>query len=219
MAEFIEQHDASYPAMFGAVFGSEQTSGSETEINTRRIAFAIATHERRLRSNRTPWDEFNAGDDDALTPAQVRGLRVFRERAQCSSCHLPPIFGDGAFHFTGFHRPSHDPGREGVNGRPSDRGEMRTPTLRNVGLRVAGGLLHTGAGIGSSLESVIETYVQGGLRDDPEVSAVPITESIEPLDLSQDEIHDLIDFLAHGLTDPRVAAELPPFDRPRLGSE
>jgi hypothetical protein len=25
--------------------------------------------------------------------------------------------------------------------------------------------------------------------------------------------------LVHGLTDPRVATESPPFDRPRLGSE
>jgi cytochrome c peroxidase len=216
---FIAQNGGSYPEMFRAAFGSEQTSGPDDEINTRRIAFAIATHERRSRSNQTPWDLFNAGDDEALTPVQIRGLHVFRERARCSSCHLPPLFGDGAFHFTGFHRPSLDPGREGINGRPSDRGEMRTPTLRNVGLRVQGGLLHTGAGVGSSLESVIDTYVQGGLRDDPEVVAVPITESVEPLDLTQDEIDDLIDFLVHGLTDPRVAAELPPFDRPRLGSE
>lgn len=219
MAEFIAESGGSYPEMFRLAFGGEQTSGLETEINTRRIAFAIATHERRLMSNQTPWDRWNAGDDEALTPAQIRGLRVFRERAQCSSCHLPPLFGDGAFHFTGFHRPSLDPGREGVNGRETDRGEMRTPTLRNVGLRAAGGLLHTGAGIGGSLESVIDVYVQGGLRDDPEVSAVPITQSVEPLDLTEQEVEDLIDFLSNGLTDPRVAAELPPFDRPRLGSE
>jgi hypothetical protein len=96
---------------------------------------------------------------------------------------------------------------------------MRTPTLRNVGLRVAGGLLHTGTGPGGSLESVLETYVQGGLREDPEVAAVPITESIEPHDLRQEEVDDLLDFLVGGLTDPRVAAELPPFERPRLGSE
>jgi cytochrome c peroxidase len=219
LADFIAEYGGSYPALFQAAFGSEQTSGAETEINTRRIAFAIATHERRLTSDQTPWDYFNAGDDDALTEAQVRGLRVFRERAQCSSCHLPPLFSDGAFHYTGFHRPSSDPGRGAINGRPTDNAEMRTPTLRNVGLRISGGLLHNGAGLGASLESVIETYVQGGLRDDPEVSAVPITESIQPLDLSEQEVADLIDFLVNGLTDPRVAAELQPFDRPRLGSE
>jgi hypothetical protein len=29
----------------------------------------------------------------------------------------------------------------------------------------------------------------------------------------------MVDFMRHGLTDPRVAAELSPFDRPKLGSE
>lgn len=219
MAAFIAEYNSSYPALFEAAFGSEQTSGAATEINTRRIAFAIATHERRLTSDQTPWDAFNAGDDAALTDAQLRGLRVFRERAQCSSCHLPPLFSDGAFHFTGFHHPSSDPGRGAISGRPTDNAEIRTPTLRNVGLRVNGGLLHNGAGLGASLESVIDTYVKGGLRDDPDVLAVPITASIQPLNLSEQEVADLIDFLAHSLTDPRVAAELPPFDRPQLGSE
>src|SRR5690606_908609 len=175
--------------------------------------------ERGLRSNQTPWDAFNEGDDGALTAAQIRGLLVFRERAQCSSCHLPPLFSDGAFHFTGFHHPKDDPGREGISGRAADRGKMRTPTLRNVALRAAGGLLHTGAGPGVSLETVLATYLTGGLRDDPEIAEVPISESVEPLELSPDEVEDLLDFLVRGLTDPRVAAELPPFDRPRLGSE
>lgn len=219
MLGFITDNGASYPELFAAAFGSEQTSGPETEINTRRIAFAIATHERRLQSNQTPWDVFNAGDDAALTDAQVRGLVVFRERAQCSSCHLPPLFSDGAFHFTGFHRPTLDPGREAITGRETDRGQMKTPTLRNLSLRVDGGLLHNGSGLGSSLGSVVETYVGGGLRDDPDVAGVPITASIEPLDLSEQEIDDLLEFLLGALTDPRVAAELPPFDRPRLSTE
>jgi cytochrome c peroxidase len=219
MADFIASGGSSYPELFRRAFGDAHTSGPETEINTRRIAMAIATHERRLSSSQTPWDRFNAGDDSALTASELQGLLVFRERAQCSSCHLPPIFADGALHFTGFHRPSSDLGREAITGRPTDRGEMRTPTLRNVGLREPFGLLHTGTGLGASLDSIVLTYVAGGLRDDPEVSLAPITESIEPLDLSEEEIAALIEFMRFGLTDPRVAAELPPFDRPRLQSE
>jgi cytochrome c peroxidase len=96
---------------------------------------------------------------------------------------------------------------------------MRTPTLRNVGLREPFGLLHTGAGPGTSLETVVLTYMAGGLREDPEIIGVPIAESIEPLDLSEQEVADLIEFMRTGLTDPRVAQELPPLDRPRLGSE
>jgi hypothetical protein len=39
------------------------------------------------------------------------------------------------------------------------------------------------------------------------------------MNLPDFEFEQLLDFVQNGLTDPRVAAELPPFDRPRLGSE
>ena len=38
------------------------------------ILLAIATYERTLVPNQTPWDAFNGGNPNALTPAQVRQL-------------------------------------------------------------------------------------------------------------------------------------------------
>jgi cytochrome c peroxidase len=218
MAEFIGEHGNSYPAMFAAAFADEQTSGPSDEINTRRIAFAIATHERRLRSDQTPWDRWNEGDDDALTAEQLRGFELFMGKAQCELCHRLPMFADGSFHFIGFHKPEWDLGRSAVNafGTP---GAMRTPTLRNTGLREASGLLHRGAGVGSSMVDLVELYDVGGLVDDPDVTAVPIDATIEPLNMTDAEKADLVDFLRHALDDPRVAAESAPFDRPRLSSE
>jgi cytochrome c peroxidase len=217
LTSFIAENEASYPKLFAAAFGDEQTSGPADEINTRRIAFAIATHERRLLSNQTPWDRWNAGEAEALTPAQVRGWEL--HRVHCDSCHRAPIFSDSDFHFIGFHRPSWDPGRKAIDPEFGVAGAMRTPTLRNVGLREATGLLHNGAGVGASLAAIIELYDQGGLVDDPEIAAVPISPSILPLNLTQDEKADLLDFLQHGLEDPRVGAQLAPFDRPLLSSE
>jgi cytochrome c peroxidase len=219
VALFIATHGASYPRLFEAAFGDEQTSGARDEINTRRIAFAIATHERRLRSDQTPWDRWNAGDDTALTPAQLRGFEVLMGAARCNACHREPLFSDGDFHFIGFHEPAWDNGREAVTSDPLHRGAMRTPTLRNVALRESGGLLHRGAGPGASLERILELYVQGGLRDDPEIAAVPIAAAMRPLELSERQIADLLDFIKIGLTDPRVALEQPPFDRPKLSTE
>lgn len=217
LTSFITENDASYPKLFAAAFGAEQTSGPADEINTRRIAFALATHERRLLSNQTPWDRWNAGEAEALTAAQVRGWEL--HRVHCDSCHRAPIFSDGDFHFIGFHRPSWDQGRKAIDSEFGVAGAMRTPTLRNVGLREATGLLHNGAGVGASLAAIIELYDQGGLVDDPEIAAVPISPSILPLGLSEDEKADLLDFLQHGLEDPRVGAQLPPFDRPQLSTE
>jgi cytochrome c peroxidase len=219
MAAFIAEHNASYPEMFQAAFADGQTSGPEDEINTRRIAFAIATHERSLRSDQTPWDRWNAGEDDALTEAQLRGFELFVFKAKCEGCHRTPTFADGDFHFIGFHEPAWDLGRKGVNDAFGVPGAMRTPTLRNVGLREVTGLLHNGAGVGASLLEIIDLYDLGGLVDSPTVTAVPIDAAIVPLALTEDEKADLLAFLQHGLEDPRVGAQLPPFDRPLLSSE
>jgi len=215
---FIAEHHHSYPELFAAAFGDQQTSGPATEINTRRIAFAIATHERRLRSDQTPWDRWNAGDDQALTPSEARGFEVFRGKARCEGCHRVPNFSDGDFHFIGFHKPSWDLGRKAVTEFVA-AGAMRTPTLRNVGLREATGMLHRGAGAGASMEELVELYDKGGLVDDAEVAAVPISPSILPLQLTQGEKNDLLAFLRNGLTDPRVKTQQPPFDRPTLSTE
>lgn len=219
MSEFIAAHDGSYPELFKAAFGTSQTSGPQDEINTRRIAFAIATHERRLRSDQTPWDRWNAGQDDALTAAQLRGLDLFMNKARCEACHRVPMFADGDFHFIGFHEPAWDLGRKNVDSEFGVPGAMRTPGLRNVGLRESTGLLHNGAGAGATLLEIIDLYDRGGLVDNPSVTAAPIDPSIVPLDLSEDEKADLLDFLQHGLEDPRVAAQTAPFDRPLLSTE
>ncbi len=219
LANFIAAHDNSYPKLFQAAFGAAQTSGPEDEINTRRIAFAIATHERRLRSDQTPWDRWNAGDDAALTPAQLRGLDVFSNKARCGLCHSAPGFADGDFHYIGFHEPAWDLGRKGVDTAFGVPGAMRTPTLRNVGLREATGLLHNGAGDGASLAKIIDLYDEGGLLENEAVTATPIDAIILPLALSPGEKADLLDFLQHGLDDPRVKAQTAPFDRPLLSTE
>jgi len=219
LVDFIAANGGSYPALFAAAFGDEQTSGPRDEINTRRIAFAIATHERRLRSDQTPWDRFNAGDDDALTPAQIRGLDLFLDKTKCEGCHRLPITTDGDFHFIGFHRPRWDLGRNAIDPDFGVPGAMRTPTLRNVGLRESTGLLRNGAGTGSSLAKIIDLYDLGGLVDDPEVAAVPIDPAMEVLSLTPGEKADLLDFVRHGFEDPRVAKQTAPFDRPLLSSE
>jgi cytochrome c peroxidase len=210
-----------YPKMFAAAFvdAAKNTTDNNDVINSQRIAFAIATHERRLTSNQTPWDKWRAGDDTALTPGQLRGYVAFMGPGKCGQCHPPPLFTDGGFHFIGFHKPASDEGLKVRTGDDKDLGKLKTATLRNVKLREPYGLLHNGAGPGESLETIMTLYKQGGLRDDPDIAAVPIDEFLKPLQLSQQEIDDIIDFMRNGLTDPRVEGEKPPFDRPHLSTE
>jgi cytochrome c peroxidase len=205
MAQAISEHPT-YPALFEWAY---KTPG----VTARRILFAIATYERELRSDQTPWDRFNAGEPDALTPDQQAGLAVFNVKARCAKCHVPPRFTDDEFHNIGAQASELDPGRSSVTGNAADVGKMKTAGLRNVGLRAASGLLHYGTGNAATLRSVLDVYRQGGVEHDH------IDPDILPMNVPDYEFEQLLDFLQHGLTDPRAASELPPFDRPRLGSE
>jgi len=205
ISEAIAAHPT-YPSLFQWAYGTP-------EITARRILFAIATYERQLRSDQTPWDRYNAGESNALTADQEAGLSVFNLRGGCNKCHLPPMFTDNKFHNTGAQAPSLDGGRSLISGDAADLGKMKTPSLRNVGLRAAGGLLHHGTGNGATLLSVLSAYREGGAfheNTDPD---------IEVLNMREYEFQQLLEFVQNGLTDPRVRDELPPFDRPRLRSE
>jgi len=205
MVRAIVDHPT-YPDLFAWAYG-------EPGITARKIIFAIATHERQLTSNDTPWDRFNRGNVTALTKDQQRGLALFNTKAACEKCHVPPLFTDGKFHNVGFQDRTLDPGRSVITGVAADLGKMKTPDLRNVGLRAGGGLMHNGTFNGASLQSVVTAYDKGGFNFDG------IDPEIHQLDMTDEELGKLLDFLTNGLTDKRVVDAMPPFDHPTLSSE
>jgi cytochrome c peroxidase len=196
-----------YPALFQNAFGTPA-------ITAQRIAFAIASYERTLVANQTPWDAFNAGNPAALTPNQVAGLNAFSAPPQaagggCVLCHAPPFFTNNTFRNIGVRPPIEDIGRQVVTGNFADRGRFKVPSLRNVGLRAP--YFHNGGK--ATLTDVVNFYAIGGQFFDNQDPA------INPLNLSALQISQIVDFLQNGLTDPRVVQGLPPFDRPTLHSE
>ncbi len=203
-----------YPELFAWAFPDDPV------VSAKNVAFAIATHERTLVSNETPWDRFMAGDETALTGAAKRGWEIYEDRGKCQRCHVPPSFhgdvDDNFFANLGLVDASFDTGRQQHTGDPLDRGKFKTPTLRNVALREAGGLLHDGAGAGSSLEEVMDVYNEPPALDTNTDERMLADEELE---LTDEEIADIIEFMRTGLTDPRVETESYPFDRPTLGSE
>ncbi|MBV8034723.1 cytochrome c peroxidase [Roseateles sp.] len=77
---------------------------------------AIAAYERTLTPGESRFDRYvaavtggRAEDEAQLSPAEVRGLRLFIGKAQCVSCHAGPLFSDQHFHNTGV--PPRDPRR------------------------------------------------------------------------------------------------------------
>ncbi len=108
-----------YPALFEAAFDGP-------EITPVRIAFAIATYQRTLVADQTPWDRFMAGDETALSEQAAHGWAAF-QRLRCVNCHEPPLFTNDDFFNIGLRLMHFDLGRQRVTGDPEDGGEMKVP--------------------------------------------------------------------------------------------
>ena len=197
--------DPGYPELFEAAFGVGSGDGP---ITAARIGMAIATYERTLLADQTPWDAFIGGNTDAMTPQQQQGWQTF-QGSDCRLCHVPPLFTDDSFRNLGLRPNNEDIGRRAVTGNPADQGRFKTATLRNVGLKPT--FMHTG-GL-TTLEQVLAFYRGPGAAGNPN------RDPILPSPIPPQAIPSVVDFIANALTDPRVANETFPFDRPRLRSE
>lgn len=97
----IVRNDREYAASFKKVFGK---SGSE--ITMTEVTQAIAAFERTKVTGNSPFDRWNFGhEENALTPAQIRGFDLFVNQGRCVSCHVveqtQALFTDNKFHNVG----------------------------------------------------------------------------------------------------------------------
>jgi cytochrome c peroxidase len=216
--------DPAYQGLFQKAYGRAP--------NYDDLGRAIANFERTLIFLDAPFDRFAAGDRTALSAAAQRGLELFNGKARCVSCHMinssNPIGTDNRFHnigvsarkqnfeglatqALGIFKTNTDPqaldklaletdmselGRFLVSKQRQDIGSFKTEQLRNVGLTAPymhDGSLHT-------LWDVVDHYNKGG-----ETNAY-LDGGIEPLNLSENEINDVVAFL-FALTDKRFSAQ------------
>jgi cytochrome c peroxidase len=224
IATFI--NGASYPQLFQRAFGTP-------DVTPVRIAFAIASYVRTLISDQSRFD-FAVGSNMPLTALEAQGRALFETRpsgptfgtAPCTQCHgdisatshqtgpgaqNTTMYGQtptGNFHNTGVRPTWEDPGEGGISTTPSEVGRFKVPLLRNIALHST--FMHTGRM--QSLADVVEFYSRGGDYHTNQA------QEIQPRNLTSGEKAALVAFL-NALTDPRVAAQVEPFDTVRLGSE
>jgi cytochrome c peroxidase len=123
----------------------------------------------QLSFNNSPWDQFLAGDDRALTTVQLEGAKNFMA-ARCSICHNGPALTDNLFHNVAVAQigPGEGDGADGrddfgrmrVTGDAAERYAFRTPPLRNVELTAPYG--HDGAII--DLREFVDHYSESHLK-------------------------------------------------------
>lgn len=119
-----------YHDMFKAAYPDQ-----EDPITYQNIAEAIAAFERTLIS-KAKFDEYVEGNQDALSNAEKRGLKMFIETG-CITCHTGPNFGGTLYQKMGLvnaYENKEDMGRFEVTGVESDKYMFKVASLRNVEL-------------------------------------------------------------------------------------
>ena len=198
----------SYPDLFQAAFG-------DPEISAAGIAFSIATYERTLVADQTPFDM------GTMTANQQRGFDFLTDHTVCFNCHVPPLFTDNSYYNIGLRPSAEDLGREVITGDDSDRGAFKTPSLRNGVLKQA--MMHVGW-ITDHKDAIdfynAETQETRHRQFTEDQSRIPPGGGrYNLINMPVQFQANVIEFFENGLLDPRVAAEEFPFDRPRLRSE
>ncbi len=168
-----------YKERFQKVFG--------TDVTEEGFAKAVAAFERTILSGNSPYDKYKAGDEDALTEAQKRGMATFDE--YCAVCHAPPIFSNFQFYNAGVGAdlPEPDKGRMEVTGKERDMGRMRVPALREVANTQP--YFHNGSV--ETLEEAVALMANGG-QDNPNLSA--LFKGIRG-EVTEEDQADLVEFL------------------------
>ena len=170
-----------YQERFQKVFG--------TGVTEKGFAQAIAAFERTVLSGDSPYDQFKAGRQNALTDAQRRGLKTF-EKAGCANCHAPPLFSSYEFHNAGVgaDNPKPDEGRKAVTKKDEDLGSLRVPSLREVANTAP--YFHDGSA--KTLEEAVALMAAGG-KDNPHRSSD--FDAVRDAKLTAQDQKDLVEFL------------------------
>ncbi|MHB9074053.1 MAG: cytochrome-c peroxidase [Desulfobaccales bacterium] len=184
---------------------------------------AIASYERTLISFDAPFDRFINGDQNAIDAAAKRGWEIFNTRAHCNRCHAAvnrdvEYFTDFSFHNIGIGIIRHHVvplavkaerlikkgdlpavdraaiqsdmsvlGRFLVTRKTADIASFKTPNLRNV--LVTAPYFHDGSQ--ETLWDVMDHYNKGDGLKNPWLD-----EDIQPLALTEQDIDDVVAFLA-----------------------
>ncbi len=169
-----------YRALFAKSFGTE-------EFTIDHLAKAIATFERTVLSGDSPYDRYKAGNKQALTAEQIRGLDIYFNKAQCDKCHEGINFTSNAYHNigVGMDKPTPDEGRFAVTKNPADVGAFKTPTLRDIARTAP--YMHDGSL--KTLEEVVDLYDKGGVPNKN------LSADMKKLNLTLQEKKDLVAFL------------------------
>ena len=159
-------------------------------IDAESVSKAIASFERTVLSNDTPFDHWVAGQKDAMSADQVKGFALFIDpkKGNCAACHSGPNFTDSSFHNLGlasYGKDNPDMGRYAQKPVASLKGAFKTPTVREAAHTAP--YFHDGSA--HTLPELVDFYAQGG------IVKTNLSQGMKTLALSADEKGQLVAFL------------------------
>ncbi len=218
-----------YVKRFKKVFGDDWP-----KVNN--VWKAMSAFERTLIHNDTPFDKYMRGDKKALSEQQVRGLNLFKGKANCVECHNGPLLTDQKFYNLGvpraedwtesglaqitfryeqyakgtteelYRKIKDDAGLYYRTKQKSDMGKFRTPPLRYTAYTAP--FMHNGSFF--DFDEIVDFYNEGG--DSNEFTdgtlAKTKTKLLKPLKLTDEEKEDLVAFL-ESLSGEEIKIETP----------
>ena len=112
---------------------SEAFPADKTPVDFDHAIAAIVAFERTLITP-SRWDRYLRGERDALTEAELDGLKLFAD-VGCVQCHTGELLGGSMFQRVGVAQPwpnQTDLGRFALTHDTNDRMVFKVPSLRNV---------------------------------------------------------------------------------------
>ena len=197
-----------YKTAFQTAFGGPATGAN--------ISQALATFVRTLKSENSPWDRYERGDKSAVSQEVVEGFDVFSntDKANCTLCHLPPLYSDALFHNigVGYDKPTPDPGRGKILADAATAanttnpeaaklmGAFKTTTMRSVSESAP--YFHDGSA--ATLEAAVDFVLKGGIANPNR------DEKLQPRQISAEDRTKLLAFIR------ALTPEPTPFERPQI---
>lgn len=207
---FVESN-STYNDLFKKAFPKMNTNDNlEYKINA---GLAIAAYERTLLSTEAPFQQWLNGNYGALNDTEKEGAIIFFGKANCSTCHNGPSLASMSFYGLGLNdlqngnygtntvfavtdlKAEHK-GRGGFTGKVEDMYKFKVPQLYNLKDSPF-------YGHGSSftkIEDVI-SYKNIAKAQNTKVPVSQLAKEFKPLNLTNEEIVQLTEFIKNGLYD------------------
>jgi len=203
-----------YKLLFEKSFPNASAEDLYGRVN---VGLAIAAYERTLLANRAPFQRWLRGETGSMDNKMKSGAIVFFDKGNCVACHSGPNLAKNQFYSLGMDDLTGDDvvlidtavidqigianlGRGGFTQRQEDNYTFKVPQLYNLKdspFYGHGGNFHT-------VKNVVE-YKNQAIKQNANVPNEALSKLFTPLDLSPEEISDLVYFVEEGLYDPELS--------------